>query len=99
MEHATLVSNGTAAVHLALAAINIGPGDEVIVPAFGFVAFANAVRYTGAAIKNGSPGKKLVIGEGATIGMGAVVTKSVLPFTTVVGNPAREIEKKSFSKL
>lgn len=48
----------------------------------------------GATIKNGSPEKKLVIGEGATIGMGAVVTKSVLPFTTVVGNPAREIEKK-----
>jgi len=41
-------SNGTAALHLALAALDIGPGDEVIVPALTFVATANAVRYTGA---------------------------------------------------
>jgi perosamine synthetase len=41
-------SNGTTALHLALAALGIGPGDEVIVPALTFVATANAVRYTGA---------------------------------------------------
>ncbi len=41
-------SNGTAALHLALAALGIGVGDEVIVPALTFVATANAVRYTGA---------------------------------------------------
>jgi perosamine synthetase len=41
-------SNGTTALHLALAAMNIGPGDEVIVPSFSFVAVANAVKYTGA---------------------------------------------------
>ena len=46
--HALSVSNGTTAVHLALAAINVGEGDEVIVPSFGFVAFANAVLYLGA---------------------------------------------------
>ena len=40
-------SNGTTALHLALAALDIGPGDEVIVPALTFVATANAVRYTG----------------------------------------------------
>lgn len=42
------VCNGTAALHLALAAAGIGPGDEVIVPSMTFVATANAVSYTGA---------------------------------------------------
>ena len=42
------VSSGTAALHLACLAAGIGPGDEVIVPAFTFVASANAVRYVGA---------------------------------------------------
>lgn len=45
----------------------------------------------GAVIKQGVPGRPLVIGKGATIGMGAVVTKSVAPGETVVGNPARSM--------
>jgi hypothetical protein len=44
---------------------------------------------TGAVIKEGTRERPLVIGKGATVGMGAVVTKDVAPFTTVVGNPAR----------
>jgi sugar O-acyltransferase (sialic acid O-acetyltransferase NeuD family) len=43
----------------------------------------------GAMIKQGSPDVPLVIGRGAVIGMGAVVTKSVSPGVTVIGNPAR----------
>jgi dTDP-4-amino-4,6-dideoxygalactose transaminase len=46
--HAVTVSSGTAALHLACLAAGIGPGDEVIVPAFTFVASAAAVRYVGA---------------------------------------------------
>jgi perosamine synthetase len=46
--HAVSVSNGTTALHLALHALGVGPGDEVIVPALTFVASANAVTYTGA---------------------------------------------------
>lgn len=42
------VSNGTVALHLALVALGIGPGDEVIVPDFTFAATINAVLYTGA---------------------------------------------------
>lgn len=46
--HATTVSSGTAALHLACLAAGLGPGDEVIVPAFTFVASASAPRYVGA---------------------------------------------------
>ena len=49
---------------------------------------------TGAVIKQGTPDKPLVIGRGAVIGMGAVVTKSVPAGVTVIGNPARILEKK-----
>jgi perosamine synthetase len=45
---AVAVSSGTAALHAALAALEIAPGDEVIVPALTFVATANAVVYQGA---------------------------------------------------
>lgn len=41
-------SNGTTALHLALAALNIKRGDEVIIPTFTMIATANAVHYTGA---------------------------------------------------
>lgn len=41
-------ANGTVALHLALAAMGVGPGDEVIVPAFTMIASINAVTYTGA---------------------------------------------------
>lgn len=44
---------------------------------------------TGAVIKQGVPGKPLVIGEGAIVGMGAVVTKDVDPGAIVLGNPAK----------
>jgi dTDP-4-amino-4,6-dideoxygalactose transaminase len=45
---AVAVSSGTAALHLACRALDLGPGDEVIVPAITFVATANAPRYAGA---------------------------------------------------
>lgn len=41
-------ANGTVALHLALATLGIGPGDEVIIPTFTMIATANAVSYTGA---------------------------------------------------
>jgi perosamine synthetase len=40
--------NGTASIHLPLAALGVGPGDEVIVPTFTYVASVNAITYTGA---------------------------------------------------
>ena len=47
-QHAVAVNTGTAALHVALAAQGIGPGDEVIVPSLTFIATANAVLYQGA---------------------------------------------------
>lgn len=47
-KYAFAVSNGTTALHLAYAALGLGPGDEVIVPSLTFVATANAILYTGA---------------------------------------------------
>lgn len=48
----------------------------------------------GAVIKQGTPDQPLVIGCGAIVGMGAVVTKSVPAGVTVVGNPAHILEQK-----
>ena len=48
IRHAASVSNGTVALHLALVALGIGPGDEVIVPTLTYIASVNAIAYTGA---------------------------------------------------
>jgi perosamine synthetase len=47
-EHTTTVSNGTVAIHLALEAIGIGSGDEVIVPTLTYIASVNTIMQTGA---------------------------------------------------
>lgn len=48
IKHAIAIANCTAALHLALKGAGIGPGDEVLVPSYTFVASANAVLYQGA---------------------------------------------------
>jgi len=47
-KHAVAASNGTTALHLVLAALGLGKGDEILVPDFTYVATVNAVTYTGA---------------------------------------------------
>jgi sugar O-acyltransferase (sialic acid O-acetyltransferase NeuD family) len=49
---------------------------------------------TGVVIKQGTNERPIIIGKGSVVGMGAVVTKSVPPFTTVIGNPAVELIRK-----
>lgn len=46
--HAVAVSSGTAGLHLALLALGIGPGDEIVTTPFSFIASSNAILYTGA---------------------------------------------------
>jgi len=48
IEHAVATNSGTSALHLALLALGVGPGDEVIIPSFVCCALLNAVNYTGA---------------------------------------------------
>ena len=86
---AVCVSNGTAALHVALHALGVGPGDEVIVPDLTFVATLNAVRYTGA-----TPIVVDVDLDEWTIDVGAVI-RAITPKTKAViavhlyGIPAR----------
>lgn len=48
VKHAVATNNGTTALHLALVALGVGPGDEVILPTVTYIATANAVTYCGA---------------------------------------------------
>ncbi|MBY9015915.1 MAG: DegT/DnrJ/EryC1/StrS family aminotransferase [Candidatus Lokiarchaeota archaeon] len=48
VKHAIAVNSGTAALHIAIAALNIGPGDEVIVPPFTFIASATSILHNNA---------------------------------------------------
>jgi perosamine synthetase len=88
-DFAVTCASGTVALHLVLAALGIGPGDEVIVPAFTMIAVANAVRYTGATVK-------LVDVERQTLNLDpALVEAAITPSTKAIiavhsyGHPAQ----------
>ena len=49
-KHGVATTSCTTGLHLALATAGVGPGDEVIVPSFTFIASANAILYTGATV-------------------------------------------------
>ena len=48
IQHCIMLSNGTSTLHVSLLALGIGPGDEVIVPAFSYIATANVIELVGA---------------------------------------------------
>ena len=90
----TVIGSGTKINNLVHIAHNVITGKHCLIAAgakiCGSVDIGNfAEIWTGANIK-----EHIKIGEGAVIGMGAVVIRDVPPHTTVVGNPARKLEKK-----
>ncbi len=87
--HAVAVSSGTAALHLAVRALGIGPGDEVVTTPFSFVASSNCVLYEGATpafadVEEETLGLDPERAEAAISG----ATRAVLP-VDVFGNPCR----------
>ena len=86
-KHAIAVCNGTAALHLALTAMGIGPGDEVIIPDFTMAASAFAVCYTGATpVFADADAKSWNIDVSAVESAITPATKAVMP-VHIFGNP------------
>ena len=77
--HCLAVSNGTAALHMAVLALGLGAGDEVIIPALTFVADANVVKLVGA-----EPILADVIGEGDLNTSARSIEQNITPRTRAV---------------
>jgi len=87
VKHALACSNGTVALHLALLALGVGQGDEVIVPTLTYVATANAVRYTGATpVLAGSEPDTWNIDPGKIEPLITKKTKAIIP-VSLYGHP------------
>jgi perosamine synthetase len=87
-QHAVACNNGTTALHLALVALGIGPGDEVLVPTLTFIASANTVRYCGATpvFVDSLPGSWNIDPEDAARKVGPK-TRAIMP-VHLYGSPA-----------
>lgn len=96
LPHAVAVSSGTAALHLALKALDIGPGDTVLAPAFTFPATANVIEATGAetALCDVEPGSYVVSPEEIAERMAALRDRRLKAVMVVheFGYPARIAE-------
>jgi len=77
--HAVAVDNGTDALILSLRALGIGPGDEVLVPAFTFVATLNAVLLCGATPRFVDIGEDLCLDPAAVAEAVGPSTRAVMP--------------------
>src|ERR1700760_995721 len=87
-EYAVAVSNGTTGLHLALAALGLEPGDEVIIPDLTFVATANAVAYTGATpVLADIDAETLCIDPASVKSLMSARTKAIIP-VHLYGHPA-----------
>jgi perosamine synthetase len=97
-KYAISTSNGTTALHLILAALNISNNDEVIIPDLTFVATANAIRYTGAVPVIVDVEKDtLCIDPEAIKSAITVKTKAIMP-VHLYGHPANMIKINEIAK-
>ena len=96
LPHAVAVSSGTAALHLALKALDIGPGDTVLAPAFTFPATANVIEARGAetALCDVEPGSYVVAPEAVAERISALRDRRLKAVMVVheFGYPARVAE-------
>ena len=87
VRHGIAVCNGTVALHLALVALGVGPGDEVIIPDFTMAASAFAVCYTGAVpVFVDADGETWNIDVAAVVAKITPRTRAVMP-VHIFGNP------------
>ena len=77
--HALAVNSGTAALHLALEAMGIGPGDEVVVPAYTFTACGEVCAYLGARVVLADVGEDYLLGPEQLAKAVTERTKAVMP--------------------
>lgn len=89
-KHAVAVNTGTSALQLALMALGIGPGDEVIVPEFTMIASAWAVTYTGATPVFVDCGDDFNIDPGLIEDKITERTKAIMP-VHIYGRPANMV--------
>ena len=79
VKHALAVSSGTAALHLALEAFGIGPGDEVVIPATTFTACGEVCAYLGARVVLADVGDDGLIGPDQLAAVVTDATRAVMP--------------------
>lgn len=89
VRHVVGLSSGTAAIEVALMALGIGPGDEVIVPPFTFVATAEAVRSTGARVVFADVDAETLTLDPAAVAAAATPRTRAVVAVHLYGNPCR----------
>ncbi len=78
VEHAVAVNSATAALHLALEALGVGPGDEVILPTYTFTACGEVVAHLGAKIVLADVGEDYLMGPRQVLSVATKRTKAVI---------------------
>ena len=96
-QNARAVNSGTSALHLAALSLGLGPGDEVIVPAFTFAASANSIALTGATVRFADVDMETFnIDCDSAENLVNSKTKAIM-FVHLYGNPAGIAQAKAFA--
>ena len=95
MPHAVALSSGTAALHLALQLLGVGPGDEVLVSTLTFAATANAIIYVGARRSSSTANRQTWNMDPGLLAeeLDACADAGKLPKAVIVGRPLRPVRR------